>query len=203
VKLNVIRGQEAATCAAIGTAGALIFLFAFPKGSITTLVHAVLGLPGPGTGIALVVGPFLILVAIIASLLSRADGGALVASFMFAVAYALVVRLLGIPTNPKGAFGSGWFIAAVVAFGIVAEATMVVGKAVKDVWRCMIAGALANAVLLVFYWMMIFPRTYEWVDWSDVPLLMGLCLLCGLASGCVAWGISRALSSVFALEEKE
>lgn len=203
MKLNVIRETQAATCAAIGVVGAMIFLFAFPKGSISTLMHAVLDLPGPGAGIALIVGPFLILVALISSQLSRGDGGAVIASLTFAVAYVLVASLLGTPTNPKGAFGSPVFIAAVAAFGIAAEAVMAFGKALKEVWRCVLSGALANAVLLVFYWLAIFPRTYRWIDWSDVPLLMGLCLVCGIVSGWTAWAVSRRLSRSFAFSKKE
>ena len=203
MKLNVIHGKEAATSAAIGVAGALIFMFVLPKGSISTLMHEVLDLPGPGAGIALIVGPFLIIVALISSLLSRGDGGAVVASLMFAVAYALVAWLLEIPTNSKGAFGSPVFIAAIAQCGIAAEAVMVLGKALKTVWCCMLSGALANAALLVFYWIVIFPRTYRSVDWSDIPLLMGLCLACGLASGYIAWAVSKSLSRALALKEKE
>lgn len=203
MKLNVIRGKEAATCAAVGVGGALIFLFAFPKGSISTLMHEVLGLPGPGAGIALILGPFLVLVTLISSLLSRGNGGAVIASLAFALAYALVVRLLGIPTNPKGAFGSAAFIAGIAAFGIATEAVMGPGQVSKTVWRCLLAGALANAALLVFYWIAVFPRTAGWISWRDVPLLIGLGLACGLASGYIAWAVSKPLSRALVLREKE
>lgn len=203
MKLTLVRGTEAATCAAIGVLAALIFLFAFPKGSISTLMHPVLGLPGPGAGIALVLGPFLILVAISTSLSSRGDGGALIASLTFAMTYALVAWLLGIPTNPKGAFGSPVFVAAIAQFGIAAEAVMVLGKALTRVRRGMLAGALANPVLLVFYWIVVFPRTAGWIGWKDTPLLLGLCLACGLFSGYVAWAVSKPLARAFALTAKE
>jgi hypothetical protein len=203
VKVGVVRGKDAVACAAIGIAGALIFLFVFPKGSISTLMHEVLELPGPGAGIALVLGPFLVLVALISSLLSRGHGGAVLASLVFAVTYALVVRLLDIPANPKGAFGNLVFIAAVVVFSLAAEAVMVLGTALKAAWRCMFSGALANAALLVFYWLIIFPRTYKWVNWSDVPLLMGLCLAGGLAAGYIARLVSSPLARALALKEKE
>jgi hypothetical protein len=203
MKLTLIRPNEVAICSAIGAAGALIFLFAFPKGAISTLMHAVLHLPGPGAGIALVLGPVVIVVALVASLLTRGAGGAVIASLTFAVGDALVVGLLRIPGNPKGAFGSAIFIAAIVAFGIVAEAVMVLGKRVKIKWRCVLAGVLANAVLLVFYWIAIFPRTYKPVAWGDVPLLMGLCVACGFGSGYIAWAVSRPLSRALALTEKQ
>ena len=203
MKLNGVRGQQASICAAIGIAGALVFLFAFPKGAISTLMHAVLHLPGPGAGIALIIGPFLVLVALISSCLSRGAGGALIASLTFAVAYSLLVRLLEIPTNPKGAFGSLAFVAAVAAFGVAAEAVMVLGGALKKMWRCLLAGTLANAALLVFYWVVIFPGTAGWVAWGDVPLLMGLCLACGLGSGYIAWAAAKPLSRAFARTEQE
>ncbi len=203
MKLDMIRGKQVITCVAIGVAGALIFVFVFPRGAISTFMHEVLNLPGPGAGIALIVGPFLIMVAIISSLLSRGDGGAVIASLTFAVVYVLVTSLLGVPTNPKGAFGSPVFIAAIASFSIAAEAVMVFGKASKTVWRCMASGALANVVLFVFYWIVIFPRTCRWIDWGDVPLLMGLCLACGLASGYVAWMVSKPLSRALVLKEKE
>lgn len=184
-------------------AGALVFLFAFPKGAITTLMHEVLHLPGPGAGIAVVVGPFVVVVALIASLLFQGTGGALVASFAFAVTNALTVWLLEIPNNPKGAFGSVLFVVALVVVGIAVEGVMLTGKALRKLWRCMLSGAAANSVLLVFYWTAVFPRTYRWVNWKDIPLLVGLCLICGLASGCIALGVSRAISQTAILKEKE
>ena len=201
--LKIIRNREAATCAVIGVAGALVFLFAFPKGSISTLMHEVLRLPGPGAGIALIFGPVLTFVVLISSLSSRGSGGAVIASLAFAATCAAAVALLDIPTNPKGAFGSLVSAAAIAQLGLVAEVVMALGQAVKRVRRCLLAGAVANAALLAFYWVAIFPRTAGWVRWRDVPLLMGLCLACGLAAGYIAWVVFNALSRAFAPEEKE
>jgi len=203
IRLNLVNRKEAALCAALGGGGALIFLFAFPKGAISTLMHEVLHLPGPGAGIALVFGPFLGLVVLASSVLSRTNGGPLIAAFIFGVAYALVVRLFGVPTNPKGAFGSVLFVAALALFGLTVEAITALGSALKQPWRCLLTGVLANVVLLVFYWLAIFPRTVGWVKWKDVPLLLGACLVGGLVSGYVAWTLSKALSRAFAHEQKE
>lgn len=201
--LNAIPGRDAVTCAAIGVVGALIFLFAFPKGSISTLMHEVLGLPGPGAGIVLILGPFMVIVAIVAYLTSQGAGGAMLASLAFAVAYAGIVRLLDIPTNPKGAFGSAVFLAAVLLCGLAVEAVMMPGRAANTAWRCALAGASANGVLFVFYWLAIFPRTAGWIQGKDIPLLAGLCVVCGLVSGCIAWGVSKPFSRALALKEKE
>ena len=200
MKITVICEKEARISAALGIVGALIFLFAFPKGSISTLAHDVLGLPGPGAGIGLVFGPFLIIVAVVSSVLSRGSGGALVTSLMFAVAYALIVHLFRIPTSQKGAFGSSLFIGAVTVFSVVAEVVMALGKRLNTVWRCILCGAVANVALLVIYWTVIFPGTAGWIHRSDVPVLLGLCFACGVVAGCVAWGISRPLSKSFAVK---
>jgi hypothetical protein len=203
VGLNVISRREAALSAALGGGGAIIFLFAFPKGAISTLAHEVLHLPGPGAGIALIFGPFLAFVALTASLLSRSRGGALIAALTFAAICALVVRLFRIPTNPKGAFGSISFVAAVALLGLTVEAVMALAGAFKQPWRCLLTGALANVVLLVFYWLAIFPRTTAWVKWKDVPLLLGACVIGGVVAGYIGWGVSKAFSRPFAHEQKE
>jgi len=194
------RAKDLALSAAAGAGGAVLFLFAFPKGSVSTLMHAVLHLPGPGAGIALLLGPFLILVALSSSLLSRAGGGALVASLGFAVCYALVAWLFSIPTDPKGAFGSLSFIAAVALFGLAVEAVMLFGRAFSQTARCLLAGAFANVVLLLFYWLVIFPGTAGWAKWGDIPLLTAVCLAGGLLSGYVARVTSKALCRALAVE---
>ena len=48
-----------------GIIGAFIFLFLFPAGAISTAMHQVLELPGPGAGIGLVFGPFIILLSLL------------------------------------------------------------------------------------------------------------------------------------------
>lgn len=201
--MAVNRAKDLALSGAAGAGGAVLFLFAFPKGSASTLMHAVLHLPGPGAGIALLLGPWLILVALNSWLLSRAGGGALAASLGFGVCYALVTRLFSIPTDPKGAFGSLAFIAAAALFGLAAEAVMLFGRAFGQTARWLLAGACANVVLLLFYWLAIFPRTAGWVKWRDIPLLTAACLGAGVLSGYVARVTSRALSRALAVEHQE
>ena len=198
-----LHGREATLCAAIGCVGALLFLFVFPMGSISTLMHDVLGLPGPGAGIALVLGPIVILAAVISVIITRGTGGALTASLGFGLTCGLLLWLFQIPTNPKGAFGSLPFIAVLALAGLVADASTMLGRTLKLPWRSVLTGASLNAVLLTFYWLLIFPSPDEWVKWGDVPLLMGLCLGCGAVSGYIAYALSRAFSPTFPPQERE
>jgi len=201
--LELPNSREAALCAAVGGIGAVLFLFAFPAGAISTLMHAVLHLPGPGAGIVLVVGPFLVLVGLGCSLLTRAKGGALIAAVAFGLSCTLIVKLLGVATDPKGAFGSLPFLAALGLLGLAIEAVMAAGRPKRYAWRCVLAGMVANAVLLVFYWVAIFPRTAGWVKWQDIPPLAGVCLAAGLVSGYITGMLSRALCRILATEQKE
>jgi hypothetical protein len=183
--------------------GAAIFLFAFPKGSISTLMHEVLHLPGPGAGIVLILGPFVIILTLLSYLVVRRNGSAVATSLAFAVAYALLSSLLKVAGNPKGAFGSACFVAAIALLGIAVETVMTLGTALNPMWRCLISGSVANAVLCIVYWVVIFPSTTGWVRLGDVPVLMGLCLLAGIASGCVACKMSNPISRALALKQQE
>jgi len=190
----MMRGKEVAVSSAIGTGGALAFLFIFPKGSLATLMHEVLHLPGPGAGIAMVLGPLLVLVALTSFQLGKGTGCVIIASLTFAVAYSFLTELLTIPTNSKGSFGTVYFIIALLVFGLATEVISRTGRSSKTLGNCMLAGALSNMILLIYYWVAIFPRTAGWVEWRNVTILVVLCLLCGVISGYIAGRVSQFLS---------
>jgi hypothetical protein len=178
---------------AIGVVGAGIFVFLFPKGSLTTFMHQVLQLPGPGAGIALIAGPFALILALIGF---RVGGDWLGALLEVLLAFSVVVAVLAAlvaPMNPKGGFGTGWFVLACLAGGAGAGSALVLGKKLKLLWRLLFAGVLGNLVLLVFYWLVIFPMTTGGVLWGDAPLLLLVSIGGGLLAGLIAWLVSPAL----------
>lgn len=126
--------------------GGAFFLFVFPKGSISTLMHHVLSLPGPGVGVALILGP------------------------------VALVFILGLATC-----------------GIMAEGLVFLTTSQETRWRCLLTACCANVELLVFYWIIVFPRTKGWVSWDAVPLLLAIALAGGLVAGIVGWRISTRL----------
>jgi hypothetical protein len=176
----------------IGAVGGLLFLFAFPKGSITTLMHDVLHLPGPGAGIALILGPVALIFIFLSSRLTQgALGGALLTSLAFAVTYTLASRILMLPTSEKGLFGSAWFVAALVMSGVVAEMLLLLSRHLRPTWRLLLTACGANSFLLLFYWLAIFPRTKGWVSWEDVPALFALSLAGGITVGLASRAIGN------------
>jgi hypothetical protein len=181
----------------LGAVGGLLFLFVFPRGSITTLMHDVLHLPGPGAGIALLLGPVALLFILLAThSVQRAAGGGLAASLAFALAYTIPVKLLALPANEKGMFGSIWFILALVACGLVAEILLFLSRGLRPSWRFLLTACGANTVLLVFYWLVIFPRTKGWIAWEDVPLLLVLSLAGGAITAVLAWAAATRIPAL-------
>jgi len=95
------------------------------------------------------------------------------------------------------------FIGAIALSGLAVEVVLRPGKSTPGTARCLLAGAVANVVLLLFYWLAIFPRTAEWIPWRDVPLLAALCLSAGLLSGYAVRLLFKPLVGVFSVKCKE
>ena len=189
----LLQPRALGVSALIGVVGGVFFLFVFPKGSISTLMHQVLSFPGPGAGIALILGPVALVFMLVSSHLGRVAGGALVAALGFSVVYALLAAVLGLPTNEKGMFGSFRFVLGLATSGVVAEGLMILTRRLRLRWRAVVTACCANMGLLVYYWIVIFPHTKGWVSWDAALLLLAMSVVGGLVAGIVGWGISTRL----------
>jgi hypothetical protein len=176
-----MKNKDLAWSVAIGAGAGAVFLFAFPGGAITTLMHEVAGLPGPGAGIALVLGPSAVFVSALCMRLFKRDFLAVPCSLFFGAAFT-VARIIGIEGEAKGDFGGPVFLAGMLLTGIVLAA---VARALarRGYVRDLLAGVAANGILLGYYWTAIFPRTAKWVACKDVPVLLALALGAGLVAG--------------------
>jgi hypothetical protein len=183
--------------AAVGVLGGLLFRWVFPAGALTTLMHEVLGMPGPGAGIAVLVGPVALLLASAAREWTGAGCGAAACTLAFGAAHA-VASALG-PASArgnKGGFGTLWFVAALLVCGLAAEGLVVLARKLRPLWRLLLAGCGANGVLLAFYWSVVFPRTAAgWVAAGDVPVLLGAALGAGALGGLGGAAIAAAASA--------
>lgn len=177
--------------ALIGVIAGMIFVFLFPKGAITTLVHYVLRLPGPGAGIAIIVGPFLIFFMLVANQLNRSRGVAFLTALFFSVTLFIAINVCAVAMDPKGMFGSLWFILVVAICGLSAEVMLQLARNIKLLWRLMITAAVANLTLLLLYWLIIFPQSAGWIAWRHVPILIAVCMAGSLAASICAWVIAK------------
>lgn len=193
---HLLLPKRAGIAALVGAVGGVFFLFVFPKGSISTFVHHVLHLPGPGAGIALILGPLALVFILISSHVARAAGGALLAALAFSVTYAMIVTVLGLPASEKGMFGSFWFVMALAACGILVEGLLFLARNLRPRWRFVLAASGANMGLLVFFWVVIFSRTMGWVSWYAVPLLLAVSAAGGLVAGAAGWALSTRISDL-------
>lgn len=166
-------------------------MFLFPKGAITTLMHQILELPGPGAGIAAVLGPFLLILSL---LFYRRAGGPMVVALAFSVVVALLAALVS-EMNPKGMFSTIWLVLAGAVCALGVDGTLILARRLKPLWRLVLAGVAGNLVLLIFYWVVVFPQSAGWVLWEDVPVLLVLCAASGVLAGLIAWLVSRAILS--------
>lgn len=181
--------------AGLGAVGGAVFVFLFPRGAITTLMHQVLELPGPGAGIALVLGPFLLILALAAyRWTGDRAGGPMVVALSFSVVVALLAAFVS-EMNPKGMFSTIWPVLACTAGGLGVEAALFLTGELKPIWRLILAGVAGNLVLLIFYWLAIFPQSAGWVEWGDVPVLLTVCVAFGGLAGLFAWLVLKAVLS--------
>jgi hypothetical protein len=193
-KILDIKGFAVATI--IGIAGAAVFIYMFPGGAITTLMHQVLNLPGPGAGIALILGPLIIFFALLAARITGKAGAACTTSLSFSLMFAALVAILNLSIEDKGKFGSIEFIGAAVLCGLIIDFFLLILSGWKaSLWKLIMTSCIANTGLLIFYWLLIFPQTAGWVKVSDMPILLALCLLGALVVAVIALFISKPLAA--------
>jgi len=190
------RIHNAFLALAIGAVGGAIFVFAFPRGSISTLMHEVLRLPGPGSGIALILGPLAIVFAQSAEYVCKRHGSTLLAALGFALV-GVTARSAGFLGETKGMFGSLPFAGSLLTLGLILELGFLVRGKLTSLIFSLLFASLASLGILVFYWLFIFPRSGAGVvDWRDVPLMGALAFGGGFGAGLAAHLVWHGLSGL-------
>jgi hypothetical protein len=143
-------------CALTGAVMAAVFVFIFPGASMSTLMHNVFQLPGPGAGVALFVGPFAILAGLLAYMFCPRPGAALIAM----VTYALIEPAGQVLFNPQGQ-GRYPYLMLMLAFlvpAVLTELLLNLPEFKRVIVRYGVPAMISNVALLWFYWIAIFPR---------------------------------------------
>ena len=168
-----------------GFLGSAIFIFLFPGGSITTAMHDVLELPGPGAGIGFLYGPFIAMVAAAIHLAIPRPLTILLTCTSFGVFHAILSPIVYGDAKTAGTIGPPHLrILAVVVLGLVLEGVVYILKNKRPLIRYPLASVPANIALMVFYWQAIFPNSPKGtVDPSNVPVLLGVTVLGAVTIG--------------------
>jgi len=175
-----------------GIVGAFVFLFLFPGGAITTAMHQLLKLPGPGAGIGLVFGPFIIILGLIAYNLTKKPGIIVLTYTVFGITHSILTPIIYPTIDTVGSLGPlPLRIVVVILMGITFELCMYISRDQKTVTRYLISSVISNISLISFYWLIIFPGCKGWVKINAIPILLAITILAALFSGLLLFVIKQ------------
>ena len=168
----------------MGVIGVFIFLFLFPAGAITTAMHQVLKLPGPGAGIGLIFGPFIIILSLLVYNFIGKTGIITITCIIFGIFHSIFTPIVYPSVKTVGSIGLPIFkILAVILLGLVLEIFIFLLKNRNDIIKYPMAASIANIVCLSFYWFVMFPSNKGIVKINNIPILLGVAIIAGIIFG--------------------
>jgi len=171
-----------------GLVVSLLVLFLFPFKGVSTLMHDVLHLPGPGAGIAFPIGMVLVAFLLASYAISKQELAPFWVAFLFGIIYNLLAPYAGgIPFAP---FVNRFIAALLLGLGVSCMLYLLKGKALEI--KYFLTGALGNLIYLSLFWVLVFPFGKGWVKPSAVPILSILALCAGLAAALVPYLYARS-----------
>jgi hypothetical protein len=150
--------KRAALAAAFGAAACGLFWLVFPGRTLSHLGHGVLKLPGPGSAVGVVYGPFFILVCLLSTALLRRSWAAAIAGATFATLHGVLTpHVLG-KVKTVGTVGP-WSlrILAVLCAVAVLQLLLVLLRKRSALSAYLAAATAANLTLMGLYWAVIYP----------------------------------------------
>jgi len=168
-----------------GCVGCALFLAVFPGSAIPKITHAVLRLPGPGSGVCAVFGPFFIACCVLSASAFERKWSILIAGFAFALLHNIFTPLVYPGVKTVGSVGP--FVlrtaAPLIAAAVLEFLSRALGKA-SPALRFSIAAAAANLALVAFYWAAIYPRTRRGgVEAGNALVLAGAAMVLAVVFG--------------------
>jgi hypothetical protein len=164
-----------------GLLAGLLFVALFPGRALSTLMHNVLKLPGPGAGTGMLVGPYLVMISLIIFTHRRK---VLVPFVTFASAglshtVASIYLSPGVLTEPTLQAA----ISSVVLSGVFLELSLDIARKLPDRWAFMLAAIATDLAFVGFQWAFVFPIIGKSVLPADAALLAGLSSLMAVLLG--------------------
>jgi len=154
----------------IAVAGAALYVFAFPDGAITTLMHQVLKLPGPGAGIGFLVGPAIIACSLFTHLLIKKKWTALITALAFGS-----IRIGLALNSAEAAPNSFGVVKPLIGLLVLAVSVELLVKLLEKkslLIKLTVSAVASDITYMIAYWVIVFPATKGWVALGDVPVLL-------------------------------
>jgi len=178
--LLALTRKEAGRAALAGLLGGVVYLILFPGRSISALMHQVLGLPGPGAGIVLVVGPALLLASLLAYRWTKVHGSFSLSGLVFSVILAAGSQQFRFIAQGNAVVYAGIVLAGFFGAHALALVSAFVSRRSKLLGY--VGGAIAaNLVIFAIYLFLVFLPGGRW---PTIPGMIEL-LLIGAGAGLV------------------
>ena len=154
-KYKYLSLVEIGNATVIGILFSIAFVFLSRGESINELVYETFHLPGPGAGIALLVGPIAIMCGLVAHVLNSKPGPMLVSIIVFGTLMPIGQSLF----NPDGLGQYPFFfpLFSFIFLAIVMEILVYMFSKRNEFQRIIAPAIVANILFLVFWWVTIFP----------------------------------------------
>jgi hypothetical protein len=155
-----------------GLVAGLLFVALFPGRALSTLMHNVLGLPGPGAGTGMVTGPLIIMASLVVYTFRRKPLVAFIAAL--AAGTSQTVASVYISPGVLTAATVPATVLSVIVMATVLEACLLALRGVADTLALPAAAVAADLAYLSFQWAAVFPVIKRNVLPGDAVLLAGL-----------------------------
>ena len=182
-----LNKRDITMSAVTGVIGAILFLFLFPGNAISTVMHQVLMLPGPGTGFGVVIGPFIIMCALIAYGLGKKQGIPLITSAAVGIFISVLIFVFKIKVAQPGTIGSVAFIAGAVVIGLVLELIVYLLREKGELLKYAVSAVAADIIFLAYSMVAIFSRVmpdkYAQLTLNSVLIIFGASVIGAIIIG--------------------
>ena len=183
--LRSLRPMDLVLATTAGILSGLVFIFLFPGRAISTLMHQVLHLPGPGAGIGFIVGPYMVMCALIIWTYIRK---AMVAFYVIVVSGTVQAYFGPISTVMFGPSVIPYTILSAFVLGICVDLAAFALRNKHDGVGFPVVAVISTIVFMVAYWVWVFPPVKGWVTPKAAMVLIPLSIV-----GAVLFGALPAI----------
>lgn len=183
--LRSLKVTDLVVAVVAGSISGLLFLFLFPGKAISTLMHQVMDLPGPGAAIGFIVGPFMILCALIVWTYLKKAATVFYTCSVFGMVQAYAGPIAG-PSSVLGPEVAPQMLLSAMVLGIVLDVVIFALRERSTVMAYPTAAVVSNMAFMVLYWVAVFPKVKGWVQPMPAAILTVVSVIGAIVFGSLA-----------------